>query len=129
MVDFIFIAGSPGTGKTTISNLLKEKLSKAPVVDYGWIRQYHLDKTWSNASKASDKYDRRSPFRRSSDLAREAGIQLVITNELDLKATFATNELDPKAEKPSDLVGKELEVEVLMVVYNTDAQSANNKLV
>ena len=54
MVDFIFIAGSPGSGKTTISNLLKVKLNNPPTIDFGWIREFHLDREWKNASKKEE---------------------------------------------------------------------------
>ncbi len=54
MVDLIFIAGSPGSGKTTISNLLKSELN-TPLIDFGWIRQFHLDEKWSNVSKKEEK--------------------------------------------------------------------------
>lgn len=55
MADFIFIAGSPGTGKTTISNLLKEKLKNPPMIDFGWIREFHLDREWKNANKKEEQ--------------------------------------------------------------------------
>src|SRR3989344_5990338 len=54
MVDIIFIYGAPGSGKTTISNILKYKL-KSPIIDLGWIREFHLDKEWSNTSKKEEK--------------------------------------------------------------------------
>ena len=55
MVDFIFIAGSPGSGKTTISNLLRNKLNNSPMIDFGWIREFHLDREWKNASKIEEQ--------------------------------------------------------------------------
>tara|TARA_Y100000034_G_scaffold13810_1_gene14391 strand:- start:327 stop:833 length:507 start_codon:yes stop_codon:yes gene_type:complete len=55
MVDFIFIAGSPGCGKTTISNLLKNKLNNPPMIDFGWIREFHLDREWKNATKKEEE--------------------------------------------------------------------------
>ena len=55
MVDFIFIAGSPGSGKTTISNLLKAKLKNPPMIDFGWIREFHLDREWKNANKKEEQ--------------------------------------------------------------------------
>ena len=55
MVDFIFIAGSPGSGKTTISNLLKAKLKNPPMIDFGWIREFHLDKEWKNANEKEEQ--------------------------------------------------------------------------
>src|SRR3989344_5103023 len=55
MVDFIFIAGSPGSGKTTISNHLKEKLKNPPMIDFGWIREFHLDREWKKANKEEEQ--------------------------------------------------------------------------
>lgn len=55
MTDFIFIAGSPGSGKTTISNLLRAELNNSPVIDFGWVREFHLDKKWSNANKKEEQ--------------------------------------------------------------------------
>ncbi len=55
MADFIFIAGSPGSGKTTISNLLKAKLKNPPMLDFGWIRELHLDKKWKNANNKEEQ--------------------------------------------------------------------------
>ncbi len=55
MVDFIFIAGSPGSGKTTSSNLLRTKLNDPPMIDFGWIREFHLDRKWTNASKKEEQ--------------------------------------------------------------------------
>ena len=48
--DVIIITGAPGTGKTTISNLLKSKLD-SPMIDLGWLREDHLDKFWKKANK------------------------------------------------------------------------------
>ena len=50
MVDIFFIYGTPGSGKTTISNLLKSKLN-SPLIDLGWIREFHLDEKWSKLAK------------------------------------------------------------------------------
>ncbi len=54
MYDFIFIAGSPGTGKTTISNLLQKKLD-SPLIDFGNLRVFHLDREWSNANEREEQ--------------------------------------------------------------------------
>ncbi len=48
--ELIFIAGAPGTGKTTIAKLLQERLH-SPRIELSWIRGCHLNKTWSNRSK------------------------------------------------------------------------------
>ena|SRR3989338_9163027 len=55
MVDFIFIAGAPGSGKTTISNLLKKRLSNSLVIDFGRIRELHLDPKWKNANEKEEQ--------------------------------------------------------------------------
>jgi dephospho-CoA kinase len=52
--DVIIITGAPGTGKTTISNLLKSKLD-SPLIDLGWLREYHLDRLWKKANKREAK--------------------------------------------------------------------------
>ena len=49
MPDIIVIGGAPGSGKTTICRLLQARLN-SPYIDFGWLRQFHLDETWSNAS-------------------------------------------------------------------------------
>lgn len=49
MYDYIFILGAQGSGKTTVGRLLKEKLH-SPFVDFDWIRDFHLNATWSNTS-------------------------------------------------------------------------------
>ncbi len=54
MYDFIFILGAQGSGKTTISKLLKEKLN-SPYLDLDWIRGIHLNNDWSNISDSEEK--------------------------------------------------------------------------
>jgi len=54
MKDFIIVAGAPGSGKTVISELIKEKL-KSPLIDFGWLREFHLKKDWSNQSKDEEQ--------------------------------------------------------------------------
>lgn len=49
MYDYIFLLGAQGSGKTTIARLLKEKLN-SPHIDFDWIRDFHLNKDWSNKS-------------------------------------------------------------------------------
>jgi len=50
MTKIIFISGAPGSGKTTISNRIKDILPNSVLIDFGWIREFHLDASWSNAS-------------------------------------------------------------------------------
>src|SRR5690242_19242328 len=49
MYNFIFILGAQGAGKTTFSRLLKEKLNSVHI-DFDWIRDFHLNKGWTNTS-------------------------------------------------------------------------------
>ena len=55
MVDIIFINGSPGSGKTTISKLLRKKLKGSPLIELDWLRCYHLDERWKNANKKEEQ--------------------------------------------------------------------------
>ncbi len=55
MTKIIFIAGAPGSGKTTISNQLKIKLDNSVLIDFGWIREFHLNKSWSNKSDKEEQ--------------------------------------------------------------------------
>jgi len=55
MTKIIFIAGAPGSGKTTVSNKLKIKLNNSALIDFGWIREFHLNKTWSNTSDKEEQ--------------------------------------------------------------------------
>ncbi|OGE87672.1 MAG: hypothetical protein A3J07_03075 [Candidatus Doudnabacteria bacterium RIFCSPLOWO2_02_FULL_49_13] len=49
MKDLIILAGAPGSGKSTIGELLRES-EGYPLIDFGWLRQGHLNNLWSNAS-------------------------------------------------------------------------------
>lgn len=53
MKKFIIISGAPGSGKTTIAKLLKEKLD-SPYIDFGWLREFHLDRAWNQASEKEE---------------------------------------------------------------------------
>ena len=53
-ISLIFIGGSPGTGKTTVSKLLKEKLN-SPYIDFGVLREFHLDREWKNANETEEQ--------------------------------------------------------------------------
>lgn len=50
----LFIAGSPSTGKTTVSKLLSHKL-KSPYIEFGWLREFHLDREWKNANEKEEQ--------------------------------------------------------------------------
>ena len=51
MAGIIFISGSPGTGKSTTSRLLKAALD-APFIELSDLRIWHLKRDWSNQSEA-----------------------------------------------------------------------------
>ena len=48
-LDLLVIAGAPGSGKTTVSDILYAAL-KSPYIDFGDVRNFHLDCEWSNQS-------------------------------------------------------------------------------
>ncbi len=52
--NLIFIGGSPGTGKTTVCKLLRKKLN-SPYIDFGWLREFHLDREWKNANEEEEQ--------------------------------------------------------------------------
>ncbi len=54
MKDLIIIAGAPGSGKSTVSRLLNEKLGSV-WIDFGKLREFHLDMEWKNASEAEEQ--------------------------------------------------------------------------
>jgi len=49
MKDLIILSGGPGSGKSTIGELLREK-EGYPLIEFGWLRQGHLNNAWSDAS-------------------------------------------------------------------------------
>ncbi|MCB0187322.1 MAG: GNAT family N-acetyltransferase [Caldilineaceae bacterium] len=52
--DFIVLAGAPGAGKSTISEILHEKFGSC-LIDFGSLRQFHLNRTWSNANPLEEQ--------------------------------------------------------------------------
>ncbi|UJR19430.1 hypothetical protein I4U23_022560 [Adineta vaga] len=54
MIDFIFIAGAPGSGKTSVCNLINEEKSWVSI-DFGCLRVFHLDRQWSNTSDEEER--------------------------------------------------------------------------
>ena len=51
----IILAGAPGTGKTTLSTKLQQHLPDSARVELSWIRGFHLDNTWSQASDVEEQ--------------------------------------------------------------------------
>jgi dephospho-CoA kinase len=54
LYDLIVIAGAPGSGKTTVADLLHGTL-KSPYIDFGYIREFHLDREWKDASPQEEQ--------------------------------------------------------------------------
>ena len=52
--DLIVIAGAPGSGKTTVADLLHGTL-ESPYIDFGYIREFHLDREWKNQSPREEQ--------------------------------------------------------------------------
>lgn len=52
--DLIVIAGAPGSGKTTVAGLLHDTLG-SPFIDFGYIREFHLDREWKNQSPQEEQ--------------------------------------------------------------------------
>lgn len=54
MVDIIVIAGAPGSGKSSLAELLRDKLNSTNI-DYGRLRELHLDREWKNQSAQEEQ--------------------------------------------------------------------------
>ena len=54
MYDLIVLAGAPGGGKTTVADLLHGTL-ESPYIDFGYIREFHLDREWKNANPREEQ--------------------------------------------------------------------------
>lgn len=52
--DLIVIAGAPGSGKTTVADLLHRTLA-SPYIDFGYIREFHLDREWKDQSPREEQ--------------------------------------------------------------------------
>lgn len=52
--DLIVIAGAPGSGKTTVADLLHRALA-SPYIDFGDIREFHLDRGWKDQSPREEQ--------------------------------------------------------------------------
>src|SRR5687768_17028607 len=53
-LDLIVIAGAPGSGKTTVSDLLYASL-QSPYIDFCDVRNFHLNRAWSNHSPEEEQ--------------------------------------------------------------------------
>ncbi len=54
MPSLVVIGGAPGSGKTTVSNLLYETL-QSPMIDFGDLRNFHLDFLWEKANEKEER--------------------------------------------------------------------------
>jgi len=54
MYDLIVLAGAPGSSKTTIANLLHGTL-ESPYIDFGYIREFHLDREWKTTNSREEQ--------------------------------------------------------------------------
>jgi dephospho-CoA kinase len=54
MPALVFIGGSPGSGKTTVSELLHEKFQSV-MIDFGTLREFHLDTWWTKQSEKEEQ--------------------------------------------------------------------------
>jgi dephospho-CoA kinase len=52
--DLFVIAGAPGSGKTAVADLLHRTLA-SPYIDFGHIREFHLDREWKDQSPREEQ--------------------------------------------------------------------------
>lgn len=54
MASLLIIGGAPGSGKTTVSKLLHEKIQSV-MIDFGTLREFHLDNEWKKESEEEEQ--------------------------------------------------------------------------
>ena len=80
LLDLLVIAGAPGSGKTTVSDLLYTTL-QSPYIDFGDVRNFHLDSQWSNQSSQEEQMSFENLFYILKNYIRY-GYKNVILNDL-----------------------------------------------
>ncbi len=114
--DLIILSGAPGTGKTTIAWKLKEKLDPTTYIDFGWLREWHLMRDWSNANQEEE------------DFAFE-NLVLVLKNYIKhgYKNIILTDLQDDKILKLAEIF-KEREVVIFTLIMSDEAELAKRIL-
>ncbi len=84
MYDLIVIAGAPGSGKTTVADLLHDAL-KSPYIDFGYIREFHLDRDWKNESSREERMSFENPVFILENYIRYGYKNIIVTDLQDFR--------------------------------------------
>jgi adenylate kinase family enzyme len=92
MKDLIIVAGAPGSGKTTVAVKLKEKLDPTTYIDFGCLREWHLLRDWSNASKEEEELAFENLILVLHNYLKHGYKNIILTDLLDEKMLRLANE-------------------------------------
>ena len=53
MTDLLVIAGSPGSGKSTVAQLVRAEIA-SPFIEFSSLREFHLDREWKTQNPAEE---------------------------------------------------------------------------
>ena len=84
MRDLIVIAGSPGSGKTTVADLLHATL-RSPYIDFGYIREFHLDRYWKDQSEREEQMSFENLVYIVRNYARHGYKNIIVTDLKDFR--------------------------------------------
>jgi hypothetical protein len=84
MTDLLVVAGAPGSGKTTIARLLHTELGGA-YIDFGYLREFHLDNGWSNASPREESMAFENLLYIIRNYFRHGYAPVIVTDLLDFR--------------------------------------------